>query len=115
MAKLSRNESRKRKHLRIKNKLGLSAPRIVVFKSLNNIEVQLIDDKTSKTIAHSSSIALKIAKGGNIAAAKLVGAEMGKKIAALKLSKVVFDRSGYIYHGRVKELAEAIKAEGVKF
>ncbi|NQZ29022.1 MAG: 50S ribosomal protein L18 [Mycoplasmatales bacterium] len=115
MAKLSRNESRKRKHLRIKNKLAATSPRIVVFKSLKNIEVQLIDDAQGKTLAVTSSLTLKLEKGGNIEAAKTVGADFGKKVAALKLEKVVFDRSGYVYHGRIQALADAIRNEGVKF
>ncbi len=115
MAKLSRNKSRKRKHLRIKNKIAATSPRIVVFKSLNNIEVQLVDDAQGKTLAFSSSLNLKLDKGGNIEAAKIVGADFGKKVAALKLEKVVFDRSGYVYHGRVQALAETIRNEGVKF
>ncbi|MCP4393499.1 MAG: 50S ribosomal protein L18 [Alphaproteobacteria bacterium] len=115
MAKLSRNESRKRKHLRIKNKLAATSPRIVVFKSLKNIEVQLIDDAQGKTLAVTSSLSLKLENGGNVEAAKTVGADFGKKVIALKLENVVFDRSGYIYHGRVQALADAIRNEGVKF
>lgn len=115
MAKLSRNKARIKKHLRIKNKLDITVPRIVVFKSNKNIEVQLIDDQARKTLATSSSSMLKLSNGGNVEAAKLVGADFGDKVKALKLKKVIFDRSGYIYHGRVKELAEEIKAKGVKF
>ncbi len=115
MAKLSRNQARVKKHLRIKNRLDRTVPRIVVFKSNKNIEVQLIDDLQSKTLAMASSITLKLSNGGNIEASTKVGTEFGKKVKALKLPKVVFDRSGYIYHGRVKAIADAIKAEGVKF
>ncbi len=115
MAKLSRNQARVKKHLRIKNRLDVTIPRIVVFKSNKNIEVQLVDDTTRKTLAASSSVGLKLVNGGNIEAAKTVGADFGDKVSKLKISKLVFDRSGYIYHGRVKALAEAIKEKGVKF
>ncbi|MCP4337133.1 MAG: 50S ribosomal protein L18 [Mycoplasma sp.] len=115
MAKISRNKVRIRKHLRIKNRLDITLPRIVVFKSNKNIEVQLIDDQVKKTLATSSSIMLKLSNGGNIEAAKKVGKDFGTKISNLKVKKVVFDRSGYIYHGRVKALAESIKENGVKF
>ncbi|NQZ65797.1 MAG: 50S ribosomal protein L18 [Mycoplasmatales bacterium] len=117
MAKMTRTKARRKKHLRVRSKISGTAtiPRINVYKSHKNIEVQLIDDVNRKTLAHSSSISMKLPYGGNIESATKVGENFGTKVAALKLEKVVFDRGGYIYHGRVKALAEAIKEKGVKF
>lgn len=117
MAKMTRNEARKRKHFRTRNNIfgTPEKPRINVYKSLKNIEVQLIDDVNGKTLAHSSSLSLKLKYGGNIEAAAKVGADFGTKVSALKLKSVVFDRGGFQYHGRVKALAEAIREKGVKF
>ena len=117
MAKMTRAQARKKKHLRVRSKISGTAttPRLNVFKSLKNIEVQLINDETGKTIAHTSSLSMKLNYGGNIEAATKVGAEMGDKIKALKVETVVFDRGGYLYHGRVKALAEAVREKVVKF
>ena len=117
MAKMTRSQARKKKHLRVRSKISGTAttPRLNVFKSLKNIEVQLIDDAAGKTLAHSSSLALKLPYGGNIEAATKVGADMSEKIKALKINTIVFDRGGYIYHGRIKALAEAVREKGVKF
>lgn len=114
---MTRTEARKKKHLRVRSKISGTAttPRLNVYKSLKNIEVQLIDDVNGKTLAHSSSISLKLPYGGNIEAATKVGADMGEKIKSLKIESLVFDRGGYVYHGRVKALAEAIREKGVKF
>lgn len=117
MANISRNEARKQKHLRIRQTIHgtASKPRLNVFKSLNNFEAQLINDDTNKTIAHFSTLSLKIKKGGNIKAATLVGEAMGDQINKLKIETIVFDRGGYIYHGRVAAFADAVRAKGVKF
>lgn len=117
MATKNRNKARVAKHVRIRNKISGTAtkPRLNVFKSLQNIEAQIIDDVNGKTLAHSSTIKLKIAKGGNIDASKAVGADIADKAVALGIKEIVFDRSGYIYHGRVKALAEAVREKGVKF
>lgn len=117
MANQSRNEARKAKHLRIRSKISgtASKPRLNVFKSLKNFEAQLIDDVAGKTLVQSSTLKLKIAKGGNIDAAKAVGTTLGEKMSALGIKEVVFDRSGYIYHGRVKAFADAVREKGVKF
>lgn len=118
MAKLSRSQARAKKHLRVKAKLQPSTstkPRLNVFKSLQNLEAQLIDDSKGHTLAHINTQNLKLNYGGNISAATKAGAEMGKKIKALGIKEVIFDRGGYIYHGRVKAFADAVRAEGVKF
>ena len=115
--KLSRNQARVKKHLRIRSKIAGTAdkPRLNVFKSLKNFEAQLIDDRARKTVASASTISLKIEKGGNIEAAKAVGKALGEKIQGLGIKEIVFDRSGYIYHGRVKAFADAVRESGVKF
>ncbi|MCP4354761.1 MAG: 50S ribosomal protein L18 [Proteobacteria bacterium] len=117
MAKMTRTKARQKKHLRVRSKISGTAaiPRVNVYKSHKNIEVQLIDDTSGKTLVHSSSISLKLPYGGNVESAKQVGEDFGTKVSALKLERVVFDRGGYIYHGRVKALAEAIRGKGVKF
>ncbi len=117
MSKISRNEARKKKHLRIRSKISGTAtiPRLNVFKSLKNLEAQAIDDVKGHTIVHVSTLKLKIKKGGNINAAAKVGEAMGIALKKAGIKKVVFDRSGYIYHGRVQAFAEAVRKQGVKF
>ena len=117
MSKISRNEARKKKHLRIRSKISGTAtkPRLNVFKSLKNFEAQAIDDVKGHTIIHTSTLKLKIKKGGNIEAAIKVGEVMGKALKDAGIKEVVFDRSGYIYHGRVQAFAEAVRKQGVKF
>ncbi len=94
-------------------------PRLSVYRSLNHIYAQAIDDVSGKTILSASSqdpeIKVKSAKTGNREAAKLVGDLVARKCKEKGIDKVVFDRSGYIYHGRVKALAEAARAGGLKF
>ena len=117
MAKMTRTKARRKKHLRIRSKISgtSSVPRLNVFKSHKNIEVQLIDDVAGKTLAFSSTLSLKLPYGGNIESAKKVGLDIAEKILALKIEKIVFDRGGYIYHGRIKALAEIVREKGVKF
>jgi large subunit ribosomal protein L18 len=110
-----RNEIRQRIHARIRRKLAGTAerPRLNVYRSLNHIYAQVVDDQTGTTIVAASSIKLKT--GGNLAAAK----EIGKTIAQLAVDKgvkkVVFDRGGYLYHGRIKALADAAREAGLEF
>jgi large subunit ribosomal protein L18 len=110
-----RNEIRQRIHSRIRRKLAGTAerPRLNVYRSLNHIYAQVIDDQAGVTIASASTI--KVKTGGNIAAAK----EIGKTIAELAkekgVTKVVFDRGGYLYHGRIKALADAAREGGLEF
>ena len=117
MAKISRNKARVKKHLRIRSKISgtETTPRLNVFKSLKHIELQLIDDVNGVTIASSSSRTMKMANGGNVEAAIAVGKDMGAKIKAKKIKAIVFDRGGYVYHGRVQAIADAVRGEGVKF
>jgi large subunit ribosomal protein L18 len=110
-----RNAIRQRIHERIRRKLAGTAerPRLNVYRSLNHIYAQVIDDQTGTTIVSASTIKLKT--GGNVAAAK----EIGKTIAGLAqekgVKKVVFDRGGFLYHGRIKALADAAREAGLEF
>lgn len=116
MAQLSRNQARVSKHKRQREYIsGTSTkPRLNVFKSHQNFYAQLIDDIKGVTLTSVST--LKNEKySGNINAAKELGSLMAEKILALKIKEVVFDRSGYIFHGRVKAFAEAVREKGVKF
>ncbi|MGL4183949.1 MAG: 50S ribosomal protein L18 [Metamycoplasmataceae bacterium] len=116
MAKQSRNKVRINKHQKIRTKISGTAekPRLCVFKSLQNFSAQLIDDQKRVTIISVSTEKDK-EYGGNIKASEKLGKIMGEKIKQAKIEKIVFDRSGYIYHGRVKAFAEAVRKEGIKF
>lgn len=115
--KESKNVSRVRRHARVRAKISgtAEAPRLCVYRSNKNIEAQLIDDVKGVTLVASSSMSLRLANGSNIEAAKAVGKDIAEKAVAKGLKKVVFDRSGYIYHGRVKALAEAAREAGLEF
>ncbi|HEY3627728.1 MAG TPA: 50S ribosomal protein L18 [Terracidiphilus sp.] len=110
-----RNAIRQRIHARIRRKLAGTAerPRLNVYRSLNHIYAQVIDDQAGVTLVSASTIKAKT--GGNVAAAK----EIGKSIAELAkekgVKKVVFDRGGYLYHGRIKALADAAREAGLEF
>jgi large subunit ribosomal protein L18 len=90
-------------------------PRICVQRTHLHIWLQLIDDETGRTLCSSSSKSLELAKGGNVAAAKTVGEDLGKKAVALGIKAASFDRGSYQYHGRVKAVADAVRAAGLKF
>ena len=115
--KESKNAIRVRKHARVRAKVSgtSTCPRLVVFRSNKNIEAQVIDDTKGFTLVSVSSSSLKLENGSNIEAAKVVGAEVAQLCKAKKISKVVFDRGGYIYHGRVAALADAAREGGVEF
>ena len=117
IAKQDKNVSRVRRHARVRAKLSGTSetPRLCVYRSNKNIEAQLIDDVKGVTLVSSSSMALKLENGSNIEAASQVGKDIATKALAKKIKKVVFDRSGYIYHGRVKALAEAAREAGLDF
>lgn len=117
MAIKSRNDIRKKRHKRVRNKItGTSeCPRLNVFRSSKHISVQVIDDVNAKTLVSASTMDMKLENGGNIEAAKKVGAEIANRAKKAKIEQVVFDRGGYLYHGRVKELAEAAREAGLKF
>ncbi|MDD2208068.1 MAG: 50S ribosomal protein L18 [Bacilli bacterium] len=111
------NVARQRRHARVrKNISGTNEiPRLNVFRSNKEIFAQIINDETGTTLVSSSSVELKIKNGGNIEGAKLVGADIAKKANKVKIKKVIFDRGGYLYHGRVAALAEAARTAGLEF
>jgi large subunit ribosomal protein L18 len=107
--------------MRIRRKIAGDAkrPRLCVYRSLNHIYAQIVDDSQGKTLA-AASTAEKAVRGdskslGSIAAAKLVGKSIAEKAKSKGIEMVVFDRGGYLYHGRVKALAEAAREHGLKF
>ena len=117
IVKESRNDMRKKRHERIRQNINGTAecPRLNVFRSNTQIFAQLIDDVKGVTLASSSSVELKIKNGGNVEGAKEVGKDIAAKAKKLKITKVVFDRCGYLYHGRVAALAEAARENGLEF
>ena len=117
IVKESRNDLRKKRHARVRNKVSGTAecPRLNVFRSNTQIFAQIIDDVKGTTLVSSSSVELKIKNGGNAEGAALVGKDIAEKALKLKIKNVVFDRGGYLYHGRVKALAEAARENGLEF
>ena len=115
-----RNVIRQRVHTRIREKMSGTAvrPRLNVYRSLNHIYTQLIDDASGTTIVAASSAGKKGEEkpyGGNVEAAKLVGKLIAERALEKGVKKVVFDRGGYLYHGRVKALADAAREAGLEF
>ena len=121
-----RKESRLRRHKRVRvHVAGTSErPRLAVFRSLNHVYAQVIDDSTSRTLAAASTVALKSAgrgqgapqaKGNGVARAAEVGKEIAARAKAAGVSSVVFDRGGFLYHGRIKALADAAREAGLEF
>ena len=117
IVKESRNDVRKRRHTRVRNKISGTAecPRLNVFRSNTQIFAQIIDDVKGVTLVSSSSVELKIKNGGNVEGAKLVGKDIAEKAKKSGITKVVFDRGGYLYHGRVEALADAARENGLEF
>jgi large subunit ribosomal protein L18 len=112
-----RNEIRQRIHDRIRRKLSGTAerPRLNVYRSLNHIYAQVIDDQNGVTLAEASTMSLKVKTGGNVAAAKEIGKAVAERAVEKGIKKVVFDRGGYLYHGRIKALADAAREAGLDF
>ena len=121
MARKTKEEIRAKRHARVrKNIFGTpERPRLCVFRSNKNISCQIIDDVNGVTLAAASSLdkelKAEVAYGGNKEAAKKVGEAIAKKAAEKGISEVAFDRGGFIYHGRVKKLAEGAREGGLKF
>ena len=115
--KVSRNETRLRRHARVRNKISGTpeCPRLNVFRSNAHIHVQIIDDVNGVTLASASSVDMKLENGGNIEAARLVGTEIAKRALEKNIKNVVFDRGGYVYTGRVQALAESAREAGLEF
>lgn len=117
--KVSRSEAREARHRRVRAKVNgtKDIPRLNVFRSARNISVQIIDDEQGVTLVSASSLDkdLKLTNGGNIEAAKKVGEAVAKKAKKAGITNVAFDRGGYLYHGRVKALADAARENGLEF
>lgn len=119
--KLSKNQVRQRRHVRVRRKISGTpeCPRLNVFRSLSHMYAQIIDDTTGRTLVAASTldqaVKEKVAFGGNKAAAKEVGTLIAQKAIDAGIKEVVFDRGGYVYHGRVKELADAAREAGLVF
>ena len=112
------NAQRLKRHKRVRGKISGTAecPRLNVFRSLQNIYAQLIDDDKGVTLVSASTVEKDFEEyGGNKSAARKVGELLAKRAAEKDITKVVFDRGGYIYHGRVQELAEGAREGGLKF
>lgn len=112
------NKARLHRHIRVRGKISGTGecPRLNVFRSANNIYAQIIDDVKGVTLVAASSLDKEFAgSGANKEAARKVGALIAKRAAEKEIEKVVFDRGGYVYHGRVKELAEGAREGGLKF
>ena len=118
LIKQDKNKARQKRHLRVRNHIAGTAarPRLNVFRSLKNIYAQIIDDEKGVTLVSASSKNKGFSQyGGNVEAAKAIGSAVAKKALEKGITEVVFDRGGYIYHGRVAALAEAAREAGLKF
>ena len=115
---IDKNEARLRRHRRVRNKISGTAarPRLDVFRSAKHIYAQIIDDEAGKTLCSASTMEKSFEGfGGNAEAAKKVGLALAEKAKAAGISDVVFDRSGYVYHGRVAALADGAREGGLNF
>lgn len=120
MKRIARAERRRRIHRRIRTGLGgtQQRPRLCVFRSLRHIYAQVVDDLNGRTLMAASTLKLgekRLKAGGNVDAARKVGKAIAEKVRATGVEKVVFDRGGFAYHGRVKALAEAAREAGLRF
>lgn len=121
LQKPDKNVARKKRHLRVRKNLSgtQQRPRLNVFRSLNHIYAQIINDETGTTLVSASTmdkeISAMLSYGGNINAAQIVGKMVAERAVAKGIGKVVFDRGGYLYHGRVAALAAAAREAGLEF
>ena len=121
LKKADKNANRLQRHKRVRRKITgtTQRPRLCVFRSSNNIYAQIIDDANRVTLTAASSLDAEVKgavnHGGNKEAAKMVGEMIAKKAVEKGITEVVFDRGGYLYHGRVQVLAEAAREAGLKF
>ena len=119
--KLSRNAHRQRVHLRVRTRITGTPelPRLCVYRSNGHIYAQVVDDRSGHTLVSASSLDKETRKemkgGGNVAAAKFIGKKIAERTRAAGIEQVVFDRGGYMYHGRVEALAAAAREAGLKF
>jgi large subunit ribosomal protein L18 len=117
---IKRNESRKRRHERVRKRLAGTEerPRLAVYRSNKNIYAQVINDDAGRTLAYASTMDATLrteGKGANVDGAKAVGALVAERAKAAGVTKVVFDRGGYLYHGRIQALADAAREAGLEF
>lgn len=118
MAKDSKDQIRQRIHKRIRRRVAgtQERPRLAIFRSLNHIYAQVIDDGPGNTLVAASSTEKDLrGKGGNVEGAKLIGKIVAERAKTKGITRVVFDRGGYLYHGRVKALADAAREAGLEF
>lgn len=121
ITRVSKDKTRRRVHKRIRRKIMGTGerPRLNVFRSLNHIYAQVIDDMSGATLVSASSVEKKNgagrSSGGNVAAAREVGKRVAERAREKGISHVVFDRGGYLYHGRIKALADAAREAGLQF
>lgn len=119
LKKVNRNENRKKRHMRVRKKITgtPNKPRLNIYRSGNHIYAQVIDDTIGNTLVSASTLdkSLNLTTTKNKEAAKNVGEAIAKRALEKGIEEVVFDRGGFIYHGRVKELAEAAREAGLKF
>ena len=119
MAQENKNATRLKRHTRVRKKVvgTPERPRLNVYRSTNHIYAQIIDDSAGRTLAAAASVDKKLGlkSGGNIDAAKAVGRAVAEKAKEAGVTKVVFDRGGYLYHGRIANLADAAREAGLEF
>lgn len=122
MGAINKREARLRRKKRVRKKIKgtLEVPRLSVFKSAKHIYAQVIDDMSAKTLIEASSLSKDLRpqiedKGGNSKGASIVGEQIAKRALEKSISRVVFDRSGFLYHGRIRVLADAAREHGLKF
>nr|AKQ01676.1 50S ribosomal protein L18, large subunit ribosomal protein L18 [uncultured Acidobacteria bacterium Rifle_16ft_4_minimus_23617] len=121
VAKISRTEHRRQIHRRVRQRVAGTEgrPRLSVSRSLKHIYTQIIDDAQGRTLVSASSrdkeVRQQLRYGGNVAAAKVVGTVLGERARQAGITRVVFDRGGYKYHGRIKALADAVRKAGLNF
>ena len=113
----TKQKSRLKKKLRIRKKISGSTekPRLCIFRSAKHIYAQLIDDTNGQTIVSASTLEIEGVKGANKNSAQKIGEEIAKRAIEKKIKSVIFDRNGYLYHGRVKSLADGARAAGLEF
>ena len=117
ITKQDKNQVRKKRHARVRSKITGTAerPRLNVYRSNKHLYAQLIDDTAGVTLASASTMEKEFEGNGNVEAAKAIGATIAKRATEKNIKSVVFDRGGYLYHGRVKALAEAARENGLEF
>ncbi|UKS53892.1 50S ribosomal protein L18 [Mycoplasma feriruminatoris] len=115
--KFTKTEARKRRHFRVRQKVVGTAerPRLNVFKSNTNFYAQIIDDTKGVTLVSASTLKMDLQSKSNTLAAEKVAEEIAKKALAANINQVVFDRNGYLYHGKIKAFAEKARENGLKF